>query len=107
MASLRPMGPDDVAPAVQAFDAAFDAMRARHGLGQVAHTPADHRRKVRRVDHLRRTDPAGSWVAEEGGLVVGLSQATVREGLWMLSLLGVAPDAQRRGTGRPRCSPRR
>jgi GNAT superfamily N-acetyltransferase len=53
-----------------------------------------------RMGHLRRTDPDGSWVAEEDGRVVGLGQSFIREGYWVLSLLGVAPFVQSSGLGR-------
>ncbi len=86
--------------AAAACASAFDAMRARFGLPPLPRRAADHRRVARRVTHLRGTDPAGSWVADAQGEVVGLSQAFVREGLWVLSLLGVAPVGQGRGLGR-------
>src|SRR5207302_6182063 len=37
---------------------------------------------------------------EDDGQVVGLSQALVREDLWVLSLLGVSPRGQDHGTGK-------
>src|SRR5262249_26415637 len=52
-----------------------------------------------RVAYLLATDPAGSFVADDKGEVVGLAQALVREGLWVLSLFGVSVRAQNRGIG--------
>jgi GNAT superfamily N-acetyltransferase len=56
-------------------------------------------RRVGRYEHLRSTDPDGSWVAVRGGTVVGSSVALVRDGVWGLSLLAVAPDMQGTGVG--------
>lgn len=58
-------------------------------------------RRVARIAHLLETDPDGAWVAEDaGGAVVGVALSIVREGVWGLSLLGVAPGLQSRGVGR-------
>ena len=54
-----------------------------------------------RIGRLVETDPAGAWVAEdESGAVAGVALALVRDGIWGLSLLAIAPDRQARGTGR-------
>jgi GNAT superfamily N-acetyltransferase len=53
-----------------------------------------------RVAHCRATDPAGAWVAEDEGTIVGVALAIVRESLWGLSLLAVDPARQSRGLGR-------
>ncbi len=58
-----------------------------------------HRGRLR-IAHLQRTDPGGAWVAEDGGEIVGVALALVREGVWGLSLFGVRPELQGRGTGR-------
>ena len=44
-------------------------------------TEADAGRLARRIRHFLSTDPGGSFVAEDGGEVVGLSQSFVRDGL--------------------------
>lgn len=46
------------------------------------------------------SDPAGSFAAEIEGRLVGLSQALVKERLWVLSSLAVDRGAQDRGVGR-------
>ncbi len=45
------------------------------------------------------TDPLGSFVAERDGELLGISQALLRERLWILSSLAVSPRAQGRGAG--------
>ncbi|MDT0344665.1 GNAT family N-acetyltransferase [Streptomyces litchfieldiae] len=57
-------------------------------------------RFLRRVRHLATTDPAGCWLAEDdAGTPVGAVLASLRESLWGLSLLVVAPGAQGKGVG--------
>jgi GNAT superfamily N-acetyltransferase len=53
-----------------------------------------------RLEHPLRTDPAGSFVAERGGRIIGIAQAIVRERLWNLSMLTVDPSAQSTNAGR-------
>jgi GNAT superfamily N-acetyltransferase len=76
-------------------------MRAAHHLPGEARTAETTQRMQVRIAHLLSTDPGGSWVAvnAENGEVVGLSQALVRDDPWVLSLLGVSPRCQDRGTG--------
>ncbi len=100
MVSFRPMTEADVPAAVAAFDTGFIAMLARHSLPVTGNTIADERRRQDRTRHFLSTDPAGSWVAENDGIVVGMSQSFVREGYWMLSQLGMLPHVQGRGMGR-------
>ena len=57
-------------------------------------------RSVARIEHPRRTDPGGAWVAERGGEVAGIALAIVRERLWGCSLFAVDEDLQGRGVGR-------
>jgi predicted N-acetyltransferase YhbS len=98
--TLRPMTDDDVAGAVQAFDIGFLAMRARYGLPVTANSLQNERRRQNRTRHFLATDPGGSWVADDDGAIVGMSQATVRDGYWLLSQLGAIPGRQGRGLGR-------
>src|SRR4051812_31874484 len=66
-----------------------------------ADDPVTVARGLRRIAHLQRTDPAGAWVAEAaGGALVGMALALVREGIWGLSLFGVAAEHRNRGVGR-------
>ena len=100
MVTLRAMTDADVPDVVTLWDHAFQSMHARLGLPVRPATPVDVGRLQNRIRHLRGTDPEGSWVAEEDGAIVGLSQSLVRDGYWVLSLLATAPDFQGRGLGR-------
>ena len=100
MVTFRRMTDADVGAAVAAFDSGLLAMLARHGLPVTANSIQDERRRLDRTRHFLGTDPDGSWVAEDGGTVVGMSQSFVREDYWMLSQLGTVPGRQGRGVGR-------
>lgn len=80
------------------FDA-WNTLRRAHHLPEVVVTDDVVDRQARRVALLAGTDPGGSWLATDGPAVCGLAQAFVRDGLWVLSLLGVAPSHQGRGIG--------
>jgi ribosomal protein S18 acetylase RimI-like enzyme len=100
MVTFRPMTEDDVPAAVAAFDTGLLAMLARHALPVTRNSIQEERRRQDRTRHFLGTDPEGSWVAEDDGGVVGMSQSFVREGYWMLSQLGTVPGLQGRGVGR-------
>ena len=86
--------------AVNAWNHAFRAMRAKYGLATPTTSQADELRLRTRMRHFLSTDPDGSWVAEKEGVIVGLSQSFVRDGYWVLSMLATAPESQRHGLGR-------
>src|SRR4051794_22485016 len=66
-----------------------------------ADDPVTIARGLRRIGHLQRTDPGGAWVADAAdGTLAGMALALVREGIWGLSLFGVAADHRNRGVGR-------
>jgi GNAT superfamily N-acetyltransferase len=90
----------DVTGAVQAFDSGFLTMRARFGLPITGNSLQDEQRRFERTRHFLSTDPGGSWVADDDGTIVGMSQSFVRENYWMLSQLGTVPGVQGRGLGR-------
>ena len=100
MVTFRAMTEADVPAAVSAFDSGFLAMLARHSLPVTGNTIQDERRRQDRTRHFLATDPQGSWVAEDEGIVVGMSQSFVREDYWVLSQLGTLPGRQGRGVGR-------
>lgn len=103
MVEIRPMTPDDV-PASEAVwhEAWLDLRRRYHvsGLPEAEVTPKMAAHVQARLERFLATDPGGSFVAVNGERVVGLAQALVREDLWVLSLFGVAVDAQEQGVGR-------
>ena len=101
MVTFRQMTEADVPAAV----AAFEQRAARHcrpatGCPVTGNSIQDERRRQDRTRHFLGTDPEGSWVAEDGGTIVGMSQSFVREDYWMLSQLGTVPGRQGRGVGR-------
>jgi GNAT superfamily N-acetyltransferase len=96
---IRLMTPDDVAATERM---AWSALQTQIPAEFVDAVEEEHRaRRARsRIAHLQRTDPAGAWVADHDGEIVGVSLALVRERVWGLSLFGVHPDHQSRGIGR-------
>ena len=100
MVTFRPMTEGDVPAAVAAFERGLLGISAGIGLPITGNTIQDERRRQDRTRHFLGTDPDGSWVAEEGETIVGMSQSFVREGYWMLSQLGTVPGRQGRGVGR-------
>jgi GNAT superfamily N-acetyltransferase len=90
----------DVPAVVRAWDEALETMHANVGLPVASMSPEDDLRMQNRLRHFLGSDPDGSWVAEDAGAVVGLSQSFVREGYWVLSLLATAPGYQGHGLGR-------
>jgi predicted N-acetyltransferase YhbS len=85
------MEPDDVAEAAAVAADSFEIDIAN---------PVAAERFRERIAHLLRTDPDGAFVAERGSRLVGAAEAMVRERLWCLSLLAVAPGQQSAGAGR-------
>ncbi len=100
MVTFRQMTEDDVPAAVAAFESGLLGISANAGLPITGNSIQDERRRQDRTRHFLATDPGGSWVAEEGVTIVGMSQSFVREDYWMLSQLGTVPGRQGRGVGR-------
>ena len=100
MVTFRQMTDGDVPAAVAAFESGLLGITAGHGMPVTGSSIQDERRRQDRTRHFLKTDPGGSWVAEEGQTIVGMSQSFVREGYWMLSQLGTVPGRQGRGVGR-------
>ena len=99
MVTFRLMTEGDVPGAVAAFQSGLLGI-AGHGLPVTGNSIQDERRRQERTRHFLGTDPNGSWVAEEGDVIVGMSQSFVREDYWMLSQLGTVPGRQGRGVGK-------
>ena len=100
MVTFRQMTEEDVPAAVAAFERGLLGIAAGHGLPVTGNSIQDERRRQDRTRHFLGTDPGGSWVAEEEGTIVGMSQSFVREDYWMLSQLGTVPGRQGHGVGR-------
>jgi GNAT superfamily N-acetyltransferase len=92
----------DVPGAVRAFSRGFQAVGARTGRQMRSGPAADEPWRQARARHFLTADRGGSWVAVDeggGGGVVGVAQATVREGYWVLAQLAVVPECQGQGIG--------
>ena len=100
MVTFRQMTEGDVPAAVAAFESGLLGITAGLGMPVTGSSIQDERRRQDRTRHFLGTDPGGSWVAEEGDTIVGMSQSFVREDYWMLSQLGTVPGRQGRGVGR-------
>src|SRR5262245_54586860 len=89
------MGPGDVEDCAWVF---FRAAAARRTNPSATDRPAGA--TFARVAYMHQHDPAGSWIARDGGVIIGFAQAVLRERLWVLVHLFVAPEHQERGVGR-------
>ena len=94
------MAEGDVAAADRCAFETFQAAAVARGEARVERSRIDVARAHVRVGHLLATDPAGAWVAEAGGEIVGVALALMREGVWGLSLFTVLPGFQAAGIGR-------
>lgn len=90
----------DVESSFEVQWSALSELDLRLGHSTPEQTDAVRARGMSRIAHLLATDPAGAWVAECDGAVVGCALAFVREGMWFLSLLMVQPGLQGQGFGR-------
>ncbi len=75
-------------------------MRAIHGMPPEPRTPERVAWGQRRTGHLLTSDPDGSWIAEDGGRVIGMAQSQIRGNRWVLANLGVLPAYQEMGIGK-------
>ena len=90
------MGPGDVEDCTAVFSRAAAALRS--GQGMPAHTRPPVATAAR-IAYLQQHDPAGSWIARDGGAAIGFAQAALREDVWVLAHLFVAPEHQAHGVG--------
>lgn len=93
---LRPMRLEDVDAAARLSDLGV-AQVGERGAGR---TPLRAAAWKARTVRLLEQDPAGCWVADHEGDVVGLATSWRRETLWALATWAVHPDWQSRGVGR-------
>ncbi len=96
---LRPMTSEDAAAVLELSVVTFADLAARLGEPPTP-PPSDPAPALIRFRHLVETDPEGAIVATVDGELVGVAAALMREGLWGLSLLIVAPAHQSLGLGR-------
>jgi GNAT superfamily N-acetyltransferase len=99
---LRPMYKEDAAAADQTMQAALvagpNASESEHAV-----PPDDGSRRDRMIavlGHFVKTDPAGCWVAEWEGEMLGMAVSIRRQDFWGLAMLFVLPEAQNLGIGR-------
>ncbi|MER8182643.1 GNAT family N-acetyltransferase [Kitasatospora sp. NPDC094015] len=76
---------------------------ARRPPGGATERPGDRPAVVRQLAltrHLVRADPAGCWIAERDGEPLGAALSLRREGVWIMALFAVVPQARGHGVGR-------
>lgn len=94
--TVRPMEAGDVVATAKLSAAALD-----HDVEAMeVEQPGSVQRWQDRLAFSLQTDPDGCFVAVADGTVIGVGQAIVRESLWVLSLLAIAPGTQSAGAGR-------
>ncbi|RNM14422.1 GNAT family N-acetyltransferase [Nocardioides pocheonensis] len=89
---------DDVPEAERLSDEAFTPL-AEPGMSTNRSPEAQAMWRVR-ADHLLATDPAGCWVAERDGTMLGFATSFRRDLTWFLATYAVRPDLQGAGLGR-------
>jgi GNAT superfamily N-acetyltransferase len=95
---IRPMVLADVPGAEGLSDEAF-APLAEPGMS-INRTPDMQASWRQRAEHLLGTDPAGCWVAEQGGEMLGFATSFRRDLTWFLATYAVRADRQGAGLGR-------
>lgn len=100
MRIVRPLLPVDAAACQDVTVRALNDLAPRVGDQILVPTPETTQRGQDRITHLQRTDPQSAWVMEVDGEIAGYSLALVREGMWFLAKLMVAPEHQGEGLGR-------
>lgn len=99
---IRPVTEADLVEVQQVKLRAFEALMV--GMGQPAPpapTPEQLAHDLGRLRHVMANDEAESVVAVDGdGRIVGGAFSSMRDGVWILSLLFVDPDRHSRGVGR-------
>ena len=95
---IRPMTAADVDQAERLSDEAFTPM-AEPGMS-TGRSPEQQRLWRDRATHLLSTDPAGCWVAERDGAMLGFATSFRRDLTWFLATYAVRPELQGGGLGR-------
>jgi GNAT superfamily N-acetyltransferase len=93
------MTQDDVPAATALAAAAFDDLDRRSGHEPSPWGEQGQARFRARLSSFVRSDPAGCWVTDGADGLIGAATASMREGVWGLSLLVVRPGHQAKGLG--------
>jgi GNAT superfamily N-acetyltransferase len=100
MIDVRRMTQGDVAAVATVVDAAGQQLERRAGREPRSRTDQQRAYFLSGLRRFVERDPAGAWVAEDDGRVVGMSNAIRRAEFWGLSMLFVDPERQSLGVGR-------
>ncbi|HWE76008.1 MAG TPA: GNAT family N-acetyltransferase [Stellaceae bacterium] len=92
--TYRPARAQELAHAEELVAESINDLTVRHGFGRMASARPPHFQQF-----SLRDDPAGLWIAEDNGAIVGFAFSWVCGGLWFLAELFIAPDQQGRGVG--------
>jgi ribosomal protein S18 acetylase RimI-like enzyme len=92
----RPARADDLAAITRVRAEATNLVRERHGFGERRIDPATPEPFYR---YALEHEPEGFLVAEADGAVIGMAIAWVRDWLWFLGYLFIAPEWQGAGVG--------
>lgn len=95
---IRPMVLTDVGDAERLSDESF-APLAEPGMS-INRTHDMQALWRQRAEHLLGTDPAGCWVADQGGEMLGFATSFRRDLTWFLATYAVRADRQGAGLGR-------
>lgn len=97
-ARIRPMTPEDVSEAYLLNSLALaDTSEEREQVHARDAAEAERRKEMYR--HVLATDPAGCFVAEDAGRLVGSALSVRREGVWVLVLFAVEEGYRGAGVG--------
>lgn len=104
MAVVRPATEDDLEAMARLTDLSYHELDTRtfqrDWPDPVPRPPERSAAWIARTRHALETDPGGSWVADDGGEIVGCAVSRTRELLWILSSFAVRPGLQGHGLGR-------